>query len=53
MMKFIRHLGSTTQYNTMQSNVKKQKKEKKKKRLWLYASAATQKKRYCSKMLLH
>jgi len=25
MMKFIRHSGSTTQYNTMQSNVMKQK----------------------------
>jgi len=24
MMKFIRHSGSTVQYNTMQSNVKKQ-----------------------------
>jgi len=31
MMKFIRHSGSTTQYNTMQSNVKKQKRKKKKK----------------------
>ena len=29
MMKFIRHSGSTTQYNTTQSNVKKQKKGKK------------------------
>jgi len=32
MMKFIRHSGSTTQYNTMQSNVKKQKRRKEKKR---------------------
>jgi len=24
MMKFIRHSGSTVQYNTMQSNIKKQ-----------------------------
>ena len=31
MMKFIRHSGSTTQYNTMQSNVKKQKRRKRKK----------------------
>jgi len=30
-MKFIRHSGGTTQYNTMQSNVKKQKKKKKEK----------------------
>jgi len=28
MMKFIRHSRSTTQYNTMQSNVKKQKRRK-------------------------
>jgi len=32
MMKFIRHSGSTTQYNTMQSNVKKQKKGEKEKK---------------------
>ena len=31
LMKFIRHSGSTTQYNTMQSNLKKQKKEKREK----------------------
>jgi len=31
MMKFIRHSGSATQYNTMQSNVKKQKRRKRKK----------------------
>jgi len=32
MMKFIRHSGSTTQYNTMQSNVNKQKRDKKEKK---------------------
>jgi len=32
MMKVIRYSGSTTQYNTMQSNVKKQKRRKKEKK---------------------
>ena len=29
MMKIVRHSGSTIQYNTMQSNVKKQREKKK------------------------
>ena len=32
MMKLIRHSGTTTQYNTMQRNVKKQKRGKKEKK---------------------
>jgi len=32
MMKLIRHSGTTTQYNTMQSNVKKQKRGKREKK---------------------